>query len=228
MQAMSPKTIVRLDLNDQVYAAIKERLLTREFAGGTRVSLQSLADDLDVSRSPVAHALTRLVSEGLVVSDRRGYLVRPLTVELMEEAHEARLALELHAAELTVGEIGPQQLEEFRRLMERTIEPVEGAEIVDTRTYMLANKEFHEFQVDLAGNSFISDMYRKLSIHQLMERTILMLGVHAAGASSAEHQEIYAAFAAGDLERSRAALRANVATGKRIVRQAIAQSGGTL
>jgi DNA-binding GntR family transcriptional regulator len=154
--------------------------------------------------------------------------VRPLTVELMEEAHEARLALELHAAELTVGEIGPQQLEEFRRLMERTIEPVEGAEIVDTRTYMLANKEFHEFQVDLAGNSFISDMYRKLSIHQLMERTILMLGVHAAGASSAEHQEIYAAFAAGDLERSRAALRANVATGKRIVRQAIAQSGGTL
>lgn len=87
---------------------------------------------------------------------------------------------------------------------------------------------FHEYQVDLAGNSFISDMYRKLSIHQLMERTILVLGVHAAGASSAEHEEIYAAFAARDLERARAALRANVVTGKRIVRQTITQTGATL
>ena len=88
--------IVRYELNEQVYESLKERLLTREFGGGERLALQALADRLDVSRSPVAHALTRLVAEGLVVSERRGFTVRPLTAALMVEAHEARLALELH------------------------------------------------------------------------------------------------------------------------------------
>jgi DNA-binding GntR family transcriptional regulator len=227
-QEVASAEIVRVDLNDQVYDAIKERLLTREFGGGAKISLQTLADDFGVSRSPVAHALTRLVGEGLVLSERRGYVVRPLTVGLMEDAHEARLALELHAAELALRSLADAQLEAFERLMDRTLEPVEGVEIVDARRYMLANKEFHEYQVDLAGNSVISDIYRKLNVHQLMERTILVVGISAAGASSSEHREIYEAFASGDLERARLVLRANVETGKRIARQAIEQVGGVL
>lgn len=95
--------LVRLDLNDQVYDAVKARLVTREFGGGAKISLQTIADELGVSRSPVHHALTRLTTEGLVTSEPRGYVVRPLTVELMDELHEARLALELHAADLTIG-----------------------------------------------------------------------------------------------------------------------------
>ena len=60
---------MRLDLNDQVYEAIKARLLTREFGGGQKISLQTLADQLGVSRSPVHHALTRLTTEGFVNSE---------------------------------------------------------------------------------------------------------------------------------------------------------------
>ena len=225
---LNQPAIVRLDLNDQVYGALKEHLLTREFGGGERLSLQALADELGVSRSPVHHALTRLVSEGLVQSERRGYVVRPLTAKLMDEAHEARLALELHAAELTVGRLSKEQLQTLRHLMEQTVEPVERGKIRDARRYMLANKEFHEYQVDLAENSLISDMYRRLCVHQLMERTILVLGVSAAGDSTPEHTRIVEAFEAGDLEAARAALRANADTGKSIAREAIERAGGIL
>jgi DNA-binding GntR family transcriptional regulator len=222
------RQIVRIDLTDQVYDALKERLLTREFAGGHKLSLQALADELGVSRSPVHHALTRLMSEGLVVKHPRGYVVRPLTTELMDETQEARLALELHAAELTVGRVDPPQLAELRRIADETIRAVQGHRITDVRRYMLANQAFHEFQVDLAGNSVISEMYRRLCVHQLMERTILVLGVSAAGGSSHEHAEIVAAYEAADLERLRAALRANVATGKQIAQLAIERTGGKL
>lgn len=222
------RAIVRVDLNDQVYEALKERLLTREFGGGQKLSLQALADELGVSRSPVHHALTRLTSEGLVVNESRGYVVRPLTADLMDETHEARLALELHAAELTVGRVSDEQLEELRRIGDETMRAVRDKRITDTRRYMLANQAFHEYQVDLAGNSIISEMYRRLCVHQLMERTILVLGVSAAGGSSEEHAEIVAAYEADDLERLRAALRSNVATGKRIARLAIERAGGGL
>lgn len=221
-------TIVRLDLNDQVYAAIKQRLLTREFGGGHKLSLQVLADQLGVSRSPVHHALTRLTSEGLVVNEPRGYVVRPLTAEFMDETHEARLALELHAAELTVGHVDGERLERLRELADEATRFVDDHVITDARGYMLANEAFHDYQVDLAGNSLISQMYRRLCVHQLMERTIMVLGVSAAGGSTEEHAEIVAAYASGDLDRVRAALRSNVATGKRIARLAIEQAGGRI
>ncbi len=218
----------RIDLNDQVYEAIKERLLTREFGGGAKLSLQTLADELGVSRSPVHHALTRLVTEGLVLSERRGYVVRPLTVSLMDEVLEARAALELHAAELMVGSVAPDALRRLRTAMERTLPPVRGREIVDATQYMHANQAFHELQVDLAANSVISDMYRRLCVHQLMERAILVLGVSVAGGSSEQHAAIVEAYEAGDLGAARDALRANVETGRAIAREAIARIGGVL
>ena len=220
--------IVRLDLNDQVYDAIKARLLTREFGGGAKISLQTLADELGVSRSPVHHALTRLTTEGLVVSEPRGYVVRPLTAELMDELHEARLALELHAAELTMGRLGLEELGRFRVLMQETIEPVRDRRMVDARSYLLANSAFHEYQVDLAGNSTISEIYRRLCVFGLQERALLVLGVSAAGDSDAEHRAIVEAFERADLAGARAALRANVETGREISRAAIERAGGVL
>jgi DNA-binding GntR family transcriptional regulator len=220
--------VVRLDLNDQVYDAVKARLLTREFGGGAKISLQTIADELGVSRSPVHHALTRLTTEGLVLSEPRGYVVRPLTVQLVDELHEARLALELHAAELTIGTLDDVQLARFRDLMEETIEPVRDRKLVDAGAYLLANAAFHEYQVDLAGNSTISEMYRRLCVFPLQERALLVLGESAAGDSDLEHRRIVAAFEAGDLAAARAALSANVETGRRISRAAIERAGGVL
>jgi DNA-binding GntR family transcriptional regulator len=93
---------------------------------------------------------------------------------------------------------------------------------------MLANKEFHEFQVDLAQNSFLTDMYRRLCLHQLMERTILVLGISAAGGSTEEHEAIVSAYEDEDLSTARRALRRNVETGKAIAHEAITREGGVL
>ena len=223
-----PGQIVRVDLNDQVYEAIKARLLTREFGGGQKISLQTLADQLGVSRSPVHHALTRLMTEGFVISEPRGYVVRPLTGDLMDELHEARLALELYVAEVTVGSVSREDLAQFRVLMQATISPVRGKEMIDPAEYIHANRAFHEFQVDLARNSTISEMYRRLCVFQLQERALLVLSEFAAGPSSMQHRAIVRAYEGGDLAAAREALRTNLEAGKRILRTAIERAGGVI
>ena len=62
MARRSPRT----NLNEQVYETLRDRLLRREPGAGAKLSLHELAAELGVSRSPVHHALTRLVSEGLL------------------------------------------------------------------------------------------------------------------------------------------------------------------
>ena len=99
-------TLPRTNLNEQVYETLRQRVLQRDPGPGTKLSLHELATELGVSRSPVHHALTRLVSEGLLsVKARRGYYVTPVTPSTVGDGYDVRLALELHAAERTVGAV---------------------------------------------------------------------------------------------------------------------------
>jgi DNA-binding GntR family transcriptional regulator len=87
----------RSNLNEQVYDTLRRRLLQREPGAGAKLSLHELAAELGVSRSPVHHALTRLVSEGLLsVKARRGYYVTPVTPAVVTQGYDVRLALESH------------------------------------------------------------------------------------------------------------------------------------
>ena len=219
---------MRVDLNEQAYASVRERLLARHFAPGERLALQALADELGVSRSPVHLALTRLVSEGLVLSARRGYLVRPITPELMRESHDARAALELFAAEHAATAATPDHLARLRVALAATLEPEKDGVLLDKRAYLLANEAFHELIADLAGNAVISELYRRLNVHRLMQRAYLSQPVWSSGDSAAEHEEIVAALEAGDVARARAAVRANAETGKRLALEAIESAGGVL
>ena len=158
-----PTALTAVHLNEQVYDQLRTRILTRQEPAGAKLSLHALADELGVSRSPVHHALTRLVSEGLLsVRPRRGYYVTPVTALAVAEGYDVRLALELHAAERTVGRLGPAELQAFRALLDAT------ADAISHRQWDAANAAFHEHQIDLAGNALLSGFYRELSVNLMI------------------------------------------------------------
>ena len=219
---MSVTSPPRANLNEAVYETLKHRLVRRELGPGEKVSLHELATALGVSRSPVHHALTRLVAEGLLtVKSRRGYYVTALTEAAIAEGYEVRLALELQAAEGAVGRVGRDELRRFRELHERTVAAVSHEE------WDTANAAFHEHQVDLAANSLLSRFYRELSVNLMMQ---VIRGGKLEGGSylPLEHAEIVDAYEAGDLAAAQAAIRAHIATGRRIALEAIEQTGGLL
>ena len=212
----------RANLNDQVYETLKRRLVSRELGPGEKVSLHELAGELGVSRSPVHHALTRLVSEGLLtVKARRGYYVQALTARTLEESYAVRLALELHAAEVAVGRATDGELARFRELLEATSDAVSHTE------WDAANAAFHEHQVDLARNLLLSRFYRELSVNLMMQ--VVRGGRLEMGAYLAtEHRAIVEAFEVRDVPAAKAAIAAHIATGKGIALAALEQAGGVL
>lgn len=215
-------TLSRATLNDRVYETLKRRLVRRELGPGEKLSLHELAAELGVSRSPVHHALTRLVSEGLLtVRSRRGYYVQALTATTLEEGYAVRLALELHAADVAVGKTSPLELARFRELLDAT------AAAVSHEEWDAANAAFHEHQVDLAGNSLLSRFYRDLSVN-LMMQVIRGGRVEERGYLATEHRAIVEAFEEGDVAAAKTAVAAHIATGKRIALAALEQSGGVL
>jgi len=212
----------RTNLNEQVYETLRQRVLRRDPGPGAKLSLHELATELGVSRSPVHHALTRLVSEGLLsVKARRGYYVTPVTAKTLVNGYDVRLALELHAAECTVGSVDRPKLERFRALM------VESEAAISQEEWDAANAAFHEHQIDLAGNEMLSHVYRELSVNLMMQ---VIRGGRLEGGEylAREHRAIVDAFDAGDLAAAQLAIRTHIGSGKAIALDAIDRSGGVL
>ena len=168
------------------------------------------------------HALTRLVSEGLLtVRPRRGYYVTPVTARAVAEGYDVRLALELLAAESVVGHLDATRLAHFTRLLDATDAAISHEE------WDTANAAFHEFQIDLAGNALLSRFYRELSVN-LMMQVIRGGRVEGHGNLVTEHRRIVESFAAGDLSSAERAIREHIETGRRIALDAIERAGGEL
>jgi DNA-binding GntR family transcriptional regulator len=217
-----PTALTAVHLNEQVYDELRSRILTRQEPPGAKLSLHALADELGVSRSPVHHALTRLVSEGLLsVRPRRGYYVTPVTPLAVAEGYDVRLALELLSAERTVGRVNAVRLARFSELLESTDAAISHDE------WDAANAAFHEFQIDLAGNALLSRFYRELSVNLMMQ---VIRGGHVEGHANlvTEHRRIVETFATGDLASAERAIREHIETGRRIALDAIERAGGEL
>jgi GntR family transcriptional regulator, rspAB operon transcriptional repressor len=215
-------TLTGQSLADQVYDELRSRVLTRRHPAGSKLSLHVLAIELGVSRSPVHQALTRLVSEGLLtVQARRGYYVTPVTSKAVAEGYDVRLALELHAAERTVGRLERDELDTFAGLLTATEAAISHEEWDST------NAAFHEYQIDLARNELLSRFYRELSVNLMMQ---VIRGGRVEGHANlvTEHGRIVGAFEAGDLPAARDAIRDHIGTGRRIALDAIERAGGVL
>jgi DNA-binding GntR family transcriptional regulator len=217
-----PAALTGVNLNEWVYDELRTRLLTRQEPAGGKLSLHALAAELGVSRSPVHHALTRLVSEGLLtVRPRRGYFVTPVTARAVAEGYDVRLALELLAAERSVRRLTEGELARFAGLLDATDAAISHEQ------WDAANAAFHEYQIDLAANALLSRFYRELSVNLMMQ---VIRGGHVEGHANlvTEHRRIVDAFSSGELVAAARAIREHIETGRRIALDAIERAGGEL
>ncbi len=221
-------TLPRMDLNDQVYALLRSSLASGSVRPRDQLSLQGVAASLGVSRSPVHHALTRLVSEGLVsVQPRKGYFVTPITTKVMHDAYDVRLPLELMVAERTIRRVTDEDLERLNQLMLATFPPAgTDATSMDPAIWHRANQAFHAFQIDLARNPLATDIFRRLSVNLLMERILRGSGGPWLRDVTEEHAAIVAAYERRDLAGLQSALRLHNETSRRVAAEAIEQAGG--
>ena len=93
------------------YEAIRSMIAQGQLCPGEELSERSLAESLQLGRTPVREAIKELCREGVLMSvPLRGTFVQRLSVEDLKEIHEVRLALEGMAAKLAAEKGGSPEL----------------------------------------------------------------------------------------------------------------------
>ncbi len=83
------------------YNWIKRQIVTNVFSPGTALDERNLAEELNVSRTPVREAMLRLRSEGFIDNlPRRGAFVRGLTLDDLRHLYDTVTAIEVMAVGL--------------------------------------------------------------------------------------------------------------------------------
>lgn len=141
-------------LVESAYQQIRRRILDNLWSPGYQALEQEIAQQLDMSRTPVHEALMRLASEGLVeVAPRRGMRVLPVSPTDMKEIYEVLTALESMAAELVAARKPTDA--ELQPLVAATEAMEQALASNDLDAWARADESFHEKLVVMAGNRLL-------------------------------------------------------------------------
>jgi DNA-binding GntR family transcriptional regulator len=111
LQIRSPDPVARRTLGDAVYDRLLHAILEGELVGGDDLSEVTLAEQYQVSRTPVREALARLVTDGLVSNGpNRKATVLTFSRQQVIEIYQVRQCLEAGAAELAAGQFDRSEL----------------------------------------------------------------------------------------------------------------------
>jgi DNA-binding GntR family transcriptional regulator len=125
--------------SDMVTDALRELITGGRLSPGTPLRQRQLAEQFDVSYTPVREALRRLESEGLVVTDvHRGASVARAESEELEENYRILAALESLAGSLAVSKMTDDDMAEIEDLYQQ----VAACDPDDHRLAEL-NRRFH-------------------------------------------------------------------------------------
>ena len=145
-------------LVDQAYAAMLDAICSGALKPGERLTQESVAQRLNVSRQPIHNALLLLKAQGFVRDvGRRGLAVVPLDAKLFDAIYQFRSAVEPLAVRLAVYRLDRQAEERGRALI------AHGRSVAakkDAKALVEADMAFHSFIYELSDNSLVLETMR--------------------------------------------------------------------
>lgn len=186
------KIPVRQDFVDEVYKTLLDAISDGSLAPGERITQEQIAEQLNVSRSPVLQALRLLKKDGLVHdAPGRGILIAPLDPEWIGHLYQIRGALDTLAARLAAEKkhaIPPEIIAAGRK----------AARGKDVKAMIDADIAFHTAIYRASGNPLIVETTQLHWVHLRRVMGAVLRSSKQRQAIWDEHEEISKAIARGD------------------------------
>ncbi len=186
------KIKVRPNFVDEVYKTLLDAISDGSLAPGARVTQEEIAEQLNVSRSPVLQALQLLKKDGLVQdAPGRGILIAPLDAHWIGNLYQVRGALDTLAARLAAErkqDIGADLIAAGRK----------AARGKNVKAMIDADMAFHTAIYHASGNPLI---FENTQLHWVHLRRVMGAVLQSSGQRESiwnEHEAIAKAIASGD------------------------------
>lgn len=199
---------------DRAYDYLKRGITNLEFTTNRKLRTQDLAAALEMSRTPVREALSRLEQEGLVRrADGWGYSVVAVEPADAMKLFGVREALEVQAVREAILRLRDSTIKALGRSMKRAGELLDRGRITEFRAI---NRKFHALIVAEADNELLRQM---LSIIEDRIRLVggLVIAKHGGRGQEVlrDNMRIYDALRKRDMAAAVRAVRGHIRRARR-------------
>jgi Transcriptional regulators len=161
---------------ERVLERIKQAIIAQKFPAGHLLNERKLAEEMDVSRTPVREAIQMLELEGWVeVFPWRGAVVQPVTIDDIEETFQLRMAIEPLVIDLIWNKLGEEEIYWMELFWERQLRLSQQRE---AEKFILLDQEFHLFLAELTNNrrlcqfmSQLRDTHLRMGVEAIQQET---------------------------------------------------------
>ena len=188
---------------DDVYDAIRRAIIGGSLTPGERVVEERVANQLNVSRTPVREALLRLERENLVARSGRGMAVRSFSAAEVGDIYDLRAHVESYGARLAAHRITDQELRELRRVQDEMVAELrrEGSDELESLKRLTSlNQRFHLTVVRAARSMPLERIMSHVVQTPLIYKSYLWYDEANKTRSAEEHEELIGHLAEGRAE----------------------------
>ena len=133
---------MKKNLRHKAYEKIKDLILFLDLKPGQKIVETEIAERLKIGRTPVREALLMLENEKLVIcGEKKGFVVRSLSIGEMKEYFKMRMLMEHFAIPLIIERITPSEIKALEKNITKAEETVENCKLRDIIRY---ETQFHE------------------------------------------------------------------------------------
>lgn len=154
--------IVVQTLSEQLYAVLRDRIISGGLRPSEALRQDALAAELGVSKIPLREAFARLKQDGLLqYAANRGFVVRPLSTDEAEEVYALRLKIEPEAVGMAARKATDRDKEVARAALAALDEAAASA---DKSRVGKLNRELHMALVRPLGRHTTVQMIERLNL----------------------------------------------------------------
>lgn len=149
--------VKRHSLSQQATEILKEKIVSAHFKYGEQLRVEVLAENLQISRTPVRDALKALIEQGLVINNGIHYEVYTPTIADLENLFSIRGCLESFAVKRVVEKISPKKERELQELLDR------GRLLLDLNKedeFLEYDKFLHDWIIQTADNNKLENIIK--------------------------------------------------------------------
>jgi DNA-binding GntR family transcriptional regulator len=198
---------------DIAYEEIKKLILDKEYMKSYDISENSLAEKLNMSRTPIREALQRLQMEGFIeIFPNRGIVLRDVTLLEANEIFDLRMAIE----EFVIKNVFPLLTDEHFKEIDRNLSYQKLAmEKDDVAEYLNYDRDFHDYFLHVYSNSLIISTSKRVQDRFFSVGVNVLKGPGTVERSFRQHCDIVDALRKNDPVMAAEAMHLHMLTGKK-------------
>ena len=199
-------------LTNEIADIVRERILKGEYQIGEKIKESSIAQELNVSRTPIREAFKTLEEEGLLdYLPNRGCYAKGFTKRDVSDIYTVREALEEIAMTWACERITDEEIDKLE----------EQCELMDFYTkqrdvqkILTMNSSFHDIIYNSTGSRFLAQVLRSYKGYLDKTRKSVFYREEFLDSIQEEHKAIFEAVKSRDKDLAVAAIKKHLASSK--------------